>query len=95
MMGLAIVVLFLVPWLDRSRVRSIRYKGWISKIALGVFAISFVVLGYLGLQPATPAYVMLARVFTFLYFAFFILMPFYSRWDRTSPVPDRVTFHHE
>jgi len=95
LMGGAIVMLFLVPWLDRSPVRSIRYKGWIFKVALGVFAVSFVVLGYLGLQAASPTYVVLARIFTLFYFAFFILMPWYSRWDRTRPTPDRVTFHHE
>ncbi|MDH3646357.1 MAG: cytochrome b N-terminal domain-containing protein [Gammaproteobacteria bacterium] len=95
LMGMAIVMLFLLPWLDRSPVRSIRYKGLIFKIALTIFAISFVMLGYLGLQPATPTFVMFARVCTFLYFGFFIFMPFYSRWDKTKPVPDRVTFHHE
>ena len=95
LMGGAIVMLLLVPWLDRSPVRSIRYKGWIFKVALGVFAVSFVVLGYLGLQAASPTYVVLARIFTLFYFAFFILMPWYSRWDRTRPTPDRVTFHHE
>ncbi|MBT8131440.1 MAG: cytochrome b N-terminal domain-containing protein [Gammaproteobacteria bacterium] len=95
LMGLAIVMLFLVPWLDRSPVRSIRYKGWMFRLALGIFVVSFIMLGYLGLQEATPTFVLLARICTFLYFAFFILMPFYSRWDKTRPVPERVTYHHE
>ncbi len=95
MMGMAIVVLFLVPWLDRSPVRSIRYKGLLSKLALTIFAVSFIALGYLGMQPATPLFVMLARLFTALYFAYFLLMPFYSRWEKTKPVPDRVTFNHD
>ena len=58
--------------------KSIRYRGWMYQIALLLFAISFVALGYLGLQPATPTYIMLARVFTVVYFAFFILMPWYT-----------------
>ncbi|MBT8136898.1 MAG: cytochrome bc complex cytochrome b subunit [Gammaproteobacteria bacterium] len=95
LMGAAIVVLFLLPWLDRSPVRSIRYKGWIFKAALTIFAVSFVALGYLGLQEASPTYVLLARIFTVLYFAFFLAMPFYSRWDKTRPPPERVTYHHE
>ncbi|MBT8144067.1 MAG: cytochrome bc complex cytochrome b subunit [Gammaproteobacteria bacterium] len=92
-MGLAIVVMFLLPWLDRSPVRSIRYKGWIFKTALAIFVISFIALGYLGLQPATTLFVWLARLFSLLYFAFFLLMPFYSKWDTPKPVPDRVTHH--
>ncbi|NIP73378.1 MAG: cytochrome bc complex cytochrome b subunit [Gammaproteobacteria bacterium] len=91
-MGFAIVVLFLLPWLDRSPVKSIRYRGVIYKFALVVFAISFVALGYLGTQPATPVLTSFARIFAILYFLFFLLMPFYTKWDRTKPVPDRVTF---
>ena len=90
-MGGAIVVLFLLPWLDRSPVKSIRYKGMLYKIILTVFIISFLVLGYLGTQPATPILTNFARVFSILYFLFFLLMPFYSKMDRTKPVPDRVT----
>ncbi len=93
LMGGAIIVLFLLPWLDRSPVKSIRYKGWMSKLALAVFAVSFVALGYLGVKPATDTYTLLARIFTVLYFAFFLLMPFYTKWDKTKPVPDRVTYH--
>jgi ubiquinol-cytochrome c reductase cytochrome b subunit len=93
LMGLAILALFLLPWLDRSPVKSIRYRGWICRLALGLFAVSFVALGYLGLQPPSPTYVLLARLFSAIYFAFFALMPFYTKWDRPRPVPDRVRFH--
>ena len=93
LMLLALVSLLVLPWLDRSPVKSIRYKGWISRVMLAVFAISFVGLGYLGLQPAEGAYVILARIFAICYFAFFWLMPFYSRIDRVKPVPERVVYH--
>jgi ubiquinol-cytochrome c reductase cytochrome b subunit len=90
-MGGAIAILFVLPWLDKSPVKSIRYKGFISKMALLLFAISFVILGYLGALPSTPGRTMLAQVMTTVYFAFFILMPWYSRIDKTKPVPERVT----
>ena len=90
---LALVSLFLLPWLDRSPVKSIRYKGWMSRVALLVFVVSFVGLGYLGMQPVEPLYVILARVFAIGYFAFFWLMPFYTRWERVKPVPERVVYH--
>jgi ubiquinol-cytochrome c reductase cytochrome b subunit len=79
LMLLAVASFLFLPWLDRSPVRSMRYKGWLSRIALTAFVISFIALGYLGLQPAEGAYVVLARVFMVIYFAFFWLMPFYSR----------------
>jgi ubiquinol-cytochrome c reductase cytochrome b subunit len=92
----AIVFLFLLPWLDRCKVKSIRYRGWQFKVALATFAISFVALGYLGLQPATPLVNQAARVFTIVYFAFFLLMPLYTSRERTKPVPERVVYHgHE
>ena len=90
-MGASIVVLFLLPWLDWSPVKSIRYKGWIFKFALVLFVISFFGLGYLGMQPVTPMKTDFARLFTIIYFAFFLLMPWYSKMDKTKPVPDRVT----
>jgi ubiquinol-cytochrome c reductase cytochrome b subunit len=90
-MGAAIVVLFFLPWLDRSPVKSIRYKGVLYKSALAVFVISFVALGYLGTQPATPTLTTFARIFSVLYFGFFILMPIYTKLDKTRPVPERVT----
>jgi ubiquinol-cytochrome c reductase cytochrome b subunit len=92
-MGAAVFMLFLVPWLDRSPVRSIRYKGLIGKSAIAVFVVAFVGLGWLGLQQVTPAYTFWARVLTVVYFGFFLLMPWYSKIDRTKPVPDRVTYH--
>ena len=90
-MGGAIVVLFLIPWLDRSPVRSIRYRGPLFRIALTIFTISFLALGYLGTQPATGLYTSLAQVFSVLYFSFFILMPIYTTLDKDQPVPQRVT----
>ncbi|MBY6203909.1 cytochrome b [Halomonas denitrificans] len=91
LMGLAIMVLFLLPWLDRSKVRSIRYKGWGSKILLAVFAVTFVRLGMLGMAEGTAAETIESRVWTFLYFAFFGLLPFVTKYERTKPVPERVT----
>jgi ubiquinol-cytochrome c reductase cytochrome b subunit len=92
----AIVLLFLLPWLDRCKVKSIRYRGWQFKAALTTFAVSFLALGWLGLQPATEAvYVIAARFFTVLYFAFFLFMPFYTAQEKTKPVPERVTYHAE
>ncbi len=93
LMLLAVVSFLFLPWLDRSPVKSMRYRGWISRTALALFAVSFVALGYLGLQPAEGLYVVLARIFVAIYFAFFLLMPFYSRIDPVKPVPDRVVFH--
>ncbi|MCK4843113.1 MAG: cytochrome b, partial [Methylococcales bacterium] len=90
-MGGSIVVLFLLPWLDRCKVKSIRYRGGIYKKFLVLFVISFLVLGYLGTQPATPTYTMMARIFTVIYFSFFLLMPIYTRWEKTKPVPKQVT----
>jgi ubiquinol-cytochrome c reductase cytochrome b subunit len=93
----AIVLLFLLPWLDRCKVKSIRYRGWQFKVALAVFVVSFIALGFLGLQPATEkVYVYAARFFAVLYFAFFLLMPLYTSRERTRPVPERVRYHgHE
>ncbi len=90
-MGAAIVVMFFLPWLDKSPVKSIRYKGPIYKIALAVFVVCFVILGYLGVQPATPGKTLLAQICSVIYFAFFLLMPWYSKIDKTKPVPERVT----
>lgn len=90
-MGLAVILPLFLPWLDRAKVKSIRYRGWIYKTALTSFAISFVSLGVLGVLPAEGIYISLARFFGFIYFAFFILMPYYSKIDKTKPVPNRVT----
>ncbi len=91
-MGAAIGVLFLLPWLDRSPVKSIRQRGMVFKTALTVFVVSFISLAYLGTVAATPIATLFSRIFSILYFAFFLLMPIYSRWDKTKPVPERVTF---
>jgi ubiquinol-cytochrome c reductase cytochrome b subunit len=90
-MGLSIVFLFLLPWLDRSPVKSIRYRGPFFRTALVLFVISFLVLGFLGTQPVTPLYTFLAQLFTVIYFAFFLLMPIYTKFDKDKPVPERVT----
>jgi ubiquinol-cytochrome c reductase cytochrome b subunit len=96
LMFLAVALFVFLPWLDRSPVKSMRYRGMLSRGALALFAVSFVVLGYLGLQPAEGLYVVLARIFACCYFAFFLLMPWYSRIDKVKPVPERVVFHaHE
>jgi len=93
LMGIAVVLFVFLPWLDRGKVRSIRYRGPLFKFFLFSFAISFVALGYLGLQPATAGVTMASRVFTVVYFAFFLLMPWYTVIDKTKPVPTRVTYH--
>jgi ubiquinol-cytochrome c reductase cytochrome b subunit len=90
-MGGAIFVLFLLPWLDRSPVKSIRYRGGIYKIAIAVFVISFIALGYLGTQPATSTATWFARGFSLLYFGFFAALLVIPKFEKTKPVPDRVT----
>lgn len=90
-MGGAIAILFVLPWLDRSPVKSWRYKGLISRSAIIMFGLVFILLTWLGTQPATETYTLIAQICTLLYFAFFLLMPFYSRWEKTKPVPERVT----
>jgi ubiquinol-cytochrome c reductase cytochrome b subunit len=92
-MGSAIVVLFFLPWLDRSPVKSIRYRGPIYKLALAIFSVSFIILGVCGLKPPAGIYPLLAKICTALYFAFFLLMPWYTRIDSVKPVPERVTGH--
>jgi len=91
LMGLAVLLPAFLPWLDRCRVKSMRYRSWVYKAALAVFAVSFLALGYVGLQPATGIYPLLSQIFTVLYFSFFLLMPFYTRYEKTKPVPTRVT----
>ena len=96
-MGAAIMIFFFLPWLDRSRVRSIRYRGWMYKTMLTLFAVTFVMLGYLGTK--NPGHVDLiwfknvtwAQIGLVIYFAFFLLMPIYTRLDRTYAEPDRLT----
>lgn len=74
-MAAAVAILFVLPWLDRSPVKSIRYKGTISRIAVVVFAAAFIILGILGVKAPTPARTFLAQLCTGLYFAYFVLMP--------------------
>jgi len=93
LMGAAVVLPLFLPWLDKARVRSIRYRGWMYKSALAVFAISFVMLGWLGLMPSEGIYVLLARIGTAVYFLYFLLMPWYTRIDKTKPVPERVVYN--
>ncbi len=103
LMALAIVVLFLLPWLDRCKVKSIRYRGVYFKIALAAFAVSFIALGYIATQPGGSVLFSLpfgdvtflhaGRFFTVVYFAFFLLMPIYTRLEKTKPVPERVRYH--
>ena len=106
-MGLSVAIFALLPWLDRSPVKSIRYRGRLYKNWLIAFVISFIVLGYLGTVPSNvwgqfavsmpiiggaDRATVVARLFTVIYFAFFILMPWYSAKDKTKPVPERVTY---
>ena len=90
----AIVLLFLVPWLDKSKVKSYRYRGKLSWLMLGMFVVSFLWLMKIGAGPGTdPVETIIGRVLTFLYYAFFITMPLWTKFDRTKPVPERVTTH--
>ncbi len=91
LMGVAVMVFIPLPWLDLSPVKSIRYKGALSKTALAVFVIAFAVLGYLGTQPVTDTGTLISQVCTALYFLFFLLMPWYTTLDKCKPVPERVT----
>ena len=90
-MGAAVVLIALLPWLDRSPVKSIRYRGPIFKIAVVLFIISFIGLGILGAMAATPSRTFIARALSAIYFLFFLAMPIYSKLDPTKPVPERVT----
>ncbi len=92
-MGMAVLILFFLPWFDRSPVKSIRYRpGW-NKIMYGLFVIDMFVLGYLGIQPVSEAKTFVAQAGTLFYFGFFLLMPWWSRLGEFKRVPERVTFH--
>jgi len=103
-MGLSVVVFAFLPWLDKSPVKSIRYRGVLYKRWLAAFVVSFVILGYLGTEPSNiwgqfgtwasgaDRATVVARVFTVIYFLFFLLMPWYTARDKTKPVPERVTY---
>ncbi len=94
-MGASIAILFTLPWLDRSPVKSIRYKGLLSKIALLLFIVSFLILGYLGMEPPSEIKTLLAQIFSFIYFAFFLLMPIYSSREKCKKIPKRVIYKNE
>ena len=91
-MGGGVVVLFFLPWLDNSAVKSIRYRPDWHKYLYGIFVINFLVLGYLGTQPPSAIGGRVAQLGTLFYFGFFILMPWWSRIGTSKPVPERVTF---
>jgi ubiquinol-cytochrome c reductase cytochrome b subunit len=93
LMGVSVLILAVLPWVDQSPVKSIRYRpDWHMYVYI-VFGIAFVVLGYLGVQPPTPAKTTVAQVCTLIYFGFFLLMPWWSAMGKFKPVPSRVTFH--
>jgi ubiquinol-cytochrome c reductase cytochrome b subunit len=91
LMGCATLIFFLLPWLDQSPVKSIRYKGPLCRTALAIFVVVFLVLGYYGTQPVTTEGTLISQLCTLVYFAFFLLMPWYTRMDKTKPEPQRVT----
>jgi ubiquinol-cytochrome c reductase cytochrome b subunit len=91
-MGASVVIIAFLPWLDRSPVKSIRYKGPVFKIALVIFLICFFILGYLGVLAPTPGRTLVSQICSVLYFAFFLLMPWYSKLDKCKPEPERVNF---
>jgi len=91
-MGVAVMVLFPLPWLDKSPVRSIRYRpGW-NKWLYAIFIVNFLVLGYLGIKPPSPVGTVVSQAGTLFYFGFFLLMPWWSRIGTFKPVPERVNF---
>ncbi len=90
-MGASTVIIAFLPWLDRSPVKSIRYRGPLFKGFLTAFVISFFILGYLGVLAPTPGRTLVSQICSVIYFAFFLLMPIYSSLDKCQPEPDRVT----
>ncbi|WP_445401358.1 cytochrome b [Zobellella sp. An-6] len=92
LMGLSIAVLFVLPWLDRCKVRSFRYRSKLHLLNIAQFVVCFIILGVLGALPSTPVLTLLAQVCSFGYFAFFVLLFFYSKNEKTKPLPERVTF---
>ena len=91
-MGGAVIIMFFLPWLDHSPVKSIRYRPDWHKYVYAVFVIDFLILGYLGVQPPSPIGERVSQVGTMFYFGFFLLMPWWSKLGTPKPVPDRVTF---
>ena len=91
-MGAAVVILFFLPWLDHSPVRSMRYRPNAHKVVYGIFVINFFILGYLGIQAPSAVFERISQVGTLFYFGFFLLMPWWSRMGTFKPVPDRIVF---
>jgi ubiquinol-cytochrome c reductase cytochrome b subunit len=91
-MGGAVIILFFLPWLDHSPVKSIRYRPSWNKWLYGIFVINFLILGYLGVLPPSPIGERVSQVGTLFYFGFFLLMPWWSRLGEFKTVPSRVTF---
>jgi ubiquinol-cytochrome c reductase cytochrome b subunit len=91
LMGVSVMIFFLLPWLDRCPVKSIRYKGPITKVAIAVFVVAFFVLGYLGTLAVTGGRTLAAQIGTAVYFLFFFLMPWWSKIDKCKPEPQRIT----
>jgi ubiquinol-cytochrome c reductase cytochrome b subunit len=91
-MGGAVVIMFFLPWLDNSPVKSIRYRPDWHKYMYAVFVINFLILGYLGVQPPSPIGERVSQIGSLFYFGFFLLMPWWSKLGTPKPVPDRVTF---
>jgi ubiquinol-cytochrome c reductase cytochrome b subunit len=91
-MGASVVIIAFLPWLDRSPVKSIRYKGPIFKAAIAIFVVAFAILGYLGVLPPTPGRTLVSQICSVIYFGFFLLMPWYSTLDKCKPEPERVNF---
>ncbi len=92
MMGASVMIFFAMPWLDHSPARSMRYRPKWHFWLLIAWVVAFLILGYLGTQPPSPSKIIVAQVLTLVYFAFFALMPWWSRMGEFKPVPDRITF---
>jgi ubiquinol-cytochrome c reductase cytochrome b subunit len=90
-MGAAVVILFFLPWLDRSPVKSIRYRGLCFKLLLALFVLDFILLGWLGMKPSTELLTLIAQIGTIYYFVFFFALAIIPRFEKTKPVPERVT----
>jgi len=90
-MGVSVLIIFALPWLDQAPVKSIRYRGPIYRTALALFVVAFFILGYLGVLAPTPGRTLVAQICMLVYFGFFFLMPWYTRWDSYRPEPERVT----
>jgi ubiquinol-cytochrome c reductase cytochrome b subunit len=92
-MGAAVIILFGLPWFDRSPVKSIRYRPMLHKVLIGLFCIAFFLLGYFVTRPGSATLTVVARLLTLYYFGFFLSMPIWSRMGTFKPVPERVTMH--